>query len=599
MKKMLTVFLLAAAAGGVALAEQPELPYWKVDDVHAGMKGVGKTVLRGSDVQEFQFEIIGVLKNVFPKRDLFLAKLSGMNLETTGVISGMSGSPLYSDGKFLGAVAYGWPFTKEPIAGITPAEYMMMLVPDARLPEPAEELAQAPAAGRVLPGSAAREAAAPPMAEKLPAAGGPPRSFSLARLRAPVVLSGVPQPVFEHYAERFERMGMLPVQGGGGNDANIPATLAPGSAVAIALLSGDMSIAGIGTVTERAGDEVLAFGHPMMEMGRVALPMAAARVDAVVPSSYFSFKMGSAGPAIGTLVIDRSEGVCGRVGTVPRTVPMTVTVKRNDFPSMAAYTYQLADCPELTGMLVEMALFSSVFMKGSLPREHTIRFKMRVVTHDGTPVQIEDSASSTTAGMWSFFGSVTGVVENLMRNPFKRVQIKEVSAELEISPGDDGAFIESVRLPRVKAAPGKSLRAFVSLTRYRKPTEEMEVEVPIPAATQPGTYNLLITDANGARQADANAVPSQFDPRTYDELIEALRRQYSSTDIYVILGMPGTGVAVRGKPLPNLPDSYLSMLTPVGQSKTDFVRAVLKSSKATPYHITGSQNVQIVVEKED
>ena len=604
MKSLLTFILLLTATCRIGLGQENAARFWKVDDVRVGMKGIGKTVLKGNEIEEFQFEVIGIVRKVFPGQDLFLARLSGLGLEDTGVIEGMSGSPLYIEGKLLGAVAYGWIFSKQPIAGITPAEQMFNLIAAADKPKP--DAAREKNQGLWKP----RRKGAALAKRHVPGEAGATEPTALAhaaftRLRAPLIISGCPQPVFSRFAKRFEQMGLLPVQGGGaGNNddegADAAALLRPGAPVAVTFIDGDMTMAGIGTVTERVGDGVLAFGHPMMEMGRTELPMSTAEVNAVVPSLLSSFKLGSVGKTVGTILVDRVEGVYGRIGEPPPMVPVTITVNREDMPGKATYNFRVADNYELTPMLVDICLFSSLFMKGYPPPQHTLQYKVTVVTDKGDVIRLEGiTTSQTWWSLWTFFDAVTGTVSSLMYNPFQPVRIKQVTAEVDIKNGDRTAVIHSVRLLDVKVAPGKPARVRVELRPYRKPAATIDIEILIPEDLPEGVYSVEITDADGALQAEANAAPPEFDPSNYSELLKLLRRQYPANKIYALIALPHTGLAVRGTPLRNLPASYLSMLTPLGRGRIELIGTVLKSSKPTPYHVVGSQNVQLVVEKED
>jgi len=602
MKPILRLCILFPSLCAFAYAaEQPALKICKVDEVRIGMKGVGKTVMQGTQVQEFQAEVIGILRKVFPNQDLIIAKLSGLNLEKTGVISGMSGSPVYVDGKLLGAVSYGWAFSKEPICGITPAEQMCTLISDGEPPQGAAEGALAPAAPGWWAGPAARAAAARGRSHSMaPVSIGAAGSIALTRLRAPLVVSGCPQAVFSRFSPQFEKMGLLPVQGGGAGAEGDAAELQPGSPVAIPFVDGDISVAGIGTVTERVGDQVIAFGHPIMEMGRIALPLATAEVNAVIPSTAFSFKMGSVGKTVGTLMIDRTEGIYGRVGAVPAMVPLTVSLTRDDFPGPVVHHFRIAHDRSLTPMLLNMCLFSSVFMKGNLPPEYTLSYTVSVSADDGQTITRRETTSATgMMGLWSFFDSIVGVSSNLVNNPFKNVRLTEVKAELDVKAGLRAAMIDSVRVGSVKARPGKPLKLSVRLLRYRQQAETIELDVPVPDDIPDGHYSVLVTDADGALQADRNAAPSRFEPRTYDEMLGLLRLQYPRQDIYVRMALPGTGVELQGKALPNLPASALSMLTPAGRSRNEFVNKLLRTSTKTGYQINGSQTVDIIVEKEE
>jgi len=602
MKFLPIAALLALAMTGSATAE---LGYWKTEDVKPGLQGTGRTVLKGNEIEEFQCTVLGVMKNVFPRQDMILVRLSGLNLEHYGIIEGMSGSPVYAEGKLLGAVAYGWGFSKEPIGGLTPAEQMMRLLDEP----PAEAVGKQgammkprdfrPASVRKL---ARLRRQSDVTAADARAGGGPPAvSASFRRLRSPLVIAGCAPGVFRHFSPKFERMGLLPVQGGGAGDGgDAAAEIQPGSPVAVSLIEGDMMIAGVGTVTERIGDRILAFGHPMMEMGRSRLPLATASIDAIMPSMYSSFKLSSIGKPVGTLLIDRNEGIYGRIGEPPAMVPLKVTMEREDFPGREEYAYRLADNDYLTPILVDISLYSSMLIKGDPPPEFTAYYHVKVTTDDNEVIDIRDMA---TSGSWwsiySIFDAAAGTVGCLLSNPFKEVRVTDVQAEIDLRLGDASAYIDSVEVIDIKTPPGGSARVRVNLLRFREKAESIVVSVPIPADLPEGVYEVSITDSEGALQADSSAVPSRFDPRSYDEMLRLLRLSYAANAIYSVIHLPKTGIAIGGKELGNLPASALSMLTPVGKSNSRMITSVMKSSHPTDYKIIGSQHVQLVVEKED
>ena len=312
MKRMLASAALVLFTS--ALYSQPPLPnpdtYWNVDLVKPGMKGQGKSVVKGVKIETFDAEVIGVLKHTSPGRDLILCRLSGMNLDKTGVIQGMSGSPIYVNNKLLGAVAYAWSFGKEPIAGVTPFSQMVEFAAAVERREIAAEKNKPTRMGLSKPifldGRAYSDVtisndyqdAQPTAADGL----------WLVPLKTPMMTSGMSPRALAILKESFSQHGLVPMQGGAAS-ANIPPeerniSLAPGSALSVALITGDFDMSGIGTVTNVDGKRVYVFGHPMMGLGACDLPMMTGYTHTIFPRLTMSFKMGSPLRTVGVINAD-------------------------------------------------------------------------------------------------------------------------------------------------------------------------------------------------------------------------------------------------------------------------------------------------------
>ncbi len=294
-------------------------PYWQVDDVRAGMKGQGRTVIKGTKIETFDAEVLGVLRNTSPGRDLVLCRLSGLNLDRTGVIAGMSGSPICINGKLLGAVAYAWPYGKEPIAGVTPFVQMREFVAAYEKRELAEQAAprrvglKAPlhVGGQSYDTVTVSEDFTDPQ----PAAAD---GLWLVPLRTPVMASGMSPRSLSLLRGELGRFGMVPMQGGGAG-CNIPAEernigIEAGGALSVALITGDFDLSGIGTVTHVEGKRVYGWGHPFMGMGVCDMPLMTGYVHTIYPRQSLSFKMGSPLRTVGTISADVSTCIAGWLG---------------------------------------------------------------------------------------------------------------------------------------------------------------------------------------------------------------------------------------------------------------------------------------------
>ena len=298
--------------------------YMPTHEIQAGMKGIGKTVFQGTQVDSFEVEILGVMRNVRPRGDIIIARLSGGPLEKTGIIAGMSGSPVYIHGKLIGALAFAWPFSKEPIAGITPISEMLQIVQWVSRLEGEEDQEM----GMV-------EDLKFEISEDILSHNDlryPHSTFEMTPIQTPLILSGFDERSLKDARQLFEPLGLLPVQGGIAGEENSPDAdaLVPGSAVGVQLISGDARAGALGTVTERKGKQILAFGHPFLWTGEVDFPMTKGYIHSILPSQVISFKMGSPGKVVGRLIQDRRAGIFGKIGEYSKMIPVDITIHRTD-----------------------------------------------------------------------------------------------------------------------------------------------------------------------------------------------------------------------------------------------------------------------------
>ncbi|MBN2264296.1 MAG: hypothetical protein JW775_00650, partial [Candidatus Aminicenantes bacterium] len=348
--------ILIALALAAALAAEAATITMPLSQIKPGMKGHGKSVFRGRTIEDFEAEILGVLENASPKRSIILARLKGRGLETTGIISGMSGSPVYIEGTLIGAVAYGFSFSKEAIAGITPIEEMLAVGKEPESPRPS---AVAPL---VLRDDASQQELSAAYLGSLAAigAGRATPGPALAPLELPLVLSGFSAAAFERARSFFGPWGFLAVRGGSGGQAFLPTpggqpSLREGDAVGVQLVGGDLDVSAVGTATYVDGTKVLAFGHPVYNLGSVDYAMTQAEVVAVMPSLESSFKLASAGPVIGRFGQDRTPGAAGEIGVLPRLIPLNIGLQSGP-GSRKDFKLKLVADKFLTPALVNMAV---------------------------------------------------------------------------------------------------------------------------------------------------------------------------------------------------------------------------------------------------
>ncbi len=594
------VLLFGAVAGGAALPKN----YLPAHQVRRGMRGYGLSVFQGTKPQRFEVEIIGVLRNAFPKQDIILARMRGPVVEKTGIIAGMSGSPIYlkvgDDFKLAGAVAYGWSFPKEPLCGITPAENMFGVVEAARseakaaaLPPPGGTLdAPLRLAERVF--SEIRVALTPPRWDSLP---GP--QPQLYRLRAPLAIAGLTPPAFDLARETFEGLGFMAVQGASGGSAQAPETLQPGSALAVVLAEGDIDMSASGTVTDLLGDTVLAFGHPMLGEGRLEMPIATAAVQYCYPSLIRSFKLTSAGKVVGTLTTDMQAAVVGKIGKVPRMIPVEARLERGDLPGQEVYRCRAADHPRLTPLVIQSFLLNCLLVRGDFPRENTLRYEATVELEGREPLRYSNvySGFSSVRGLMSAISDIASPIMVLGNNQFARVRVKRVTASFVVEPKVTAAKIEAVRLERNDYAPGETIKAIVTLRPAKREPVVVRLTLPLPEDTPEGTLSVTVCDAATNAQLDRSDAPHKTRPDDLDQLLAQLREQEPNGRIYLRVKLPDRGVAYRGVELPSLPDSALQV---IGSAKTTGLLLTGKSlvtHTETPYVVSGHHRLQVLIRR--
>jgi hypothetical protein len=610
------VFLgLASGLGrGSAAGEPAPATYWKIDDVRPGMKGTGKTVMTGTRLEEFGAEVLGVMRDVSPGRDMILCRLTGCNLEHAGIIQGMSGSPIYIDGKLLGAVAFAWEFAKDPIAGVTPFEQMVEFVrsSDRRIAAEASGVDKHAAVSPRLPslstvsiGRGDDEAAGSAL-NPVMASGG--ALGSMRPIATPVSASGFTPRALALLGERFRPIGLAPMAGGAASKQVIQEEgqkpLVPGSPLSIAMVTGDFDLSGIGTVTHVEGDRVYGFGHPMFGLGACEFPLMTGYIHTVYPRASVSMKMGSPLKVVGVLDTDVSTGVAGRIGPKPDMLPACIRVKSGRYSDMMTYNVQIVREPNLLPALVMAVLTNAIDTEGNLPDELTARIKATVVLKDREPIEFNETLSGTRytgpMGPAAMFGPIASIVNLLVRNPLGRVRIEKLDCEIEINPGRTVATVDSVVLRSDRLEPGETLHALVTVKPFKADKQTLSISLPIPADLPVGTYEVNVCDAVNSVRRRLRNEPALTEPRRLDDLVSVIRLQTAPrrTSLYLHVPLQERGLAVGGQSLPNLPGSAQAVFLTSRQTQEPTVRADLVGETETPWVIEGNQSLRFTVVKD-
>jgi len=546
-----------------------------VSEIRTGMTGVGKTVFEGSELQEFKVHILGVLRNVQgPNRNLILARLEGGPLAQTGVAQGMSGSPVYIDGRLVGAVSYSiGAFSKEPIAGITPIEEMKdaTAMPRARAPSQArlelpvtrENLAAALTASyaRLAP-FAARPADV--QAIGLPAAAGAQLGAMMRPISTPLLMGGFEPDIADVVAGAFRDSGFTPiVTGAASNEVAAPTgPLREGDAVGVSLISGDLEMGATGTVTHIDNDRVYAFGHPLYNLGPAAFPMTRAHVYTMLPSLMTSFKISSLGETIGTMQQDRATAIAGTLGKGPSLVPMTISVvsERDSGtpPVTRTVKLNLVNDQLFTPLLAYVSMFNTL---GAYERQYgaaTLAIKSRARLKGHGELTLEDVFANENPILGAST-AVAGPLTMMLGNNIEAVTLDGLDVTVTATETPRTASIERVWLDDIRPRPGRTVPLKVLTRSYRGEEKISTLPIEIPS-NAPKEITVLVTDGRQLNAMEQRELRGSLQPQTIAQLVRVLNEARRNNRIYVRLITGRAGAVVNGEAMAALPPSVLSVL---------------------------------------
>ena len=538
-------------------------------DVRAGQHGVGRTVFAGTKVEEFQVEVLGVLENLGPRQSVILARLSGGPLANTGVMQGMSGSPVYIDGKLLGAVALSFPLSKEAIAGIRPIEDMLHVTP-----LPPQNIA----------------------ASRRPFIAGETR---LEEIATPVSFTGFTPAALEHFAPQLRQLGLDPRQGvsGGGSIPDRlgdPRQLEPGSMISVQLISGDMTVGADGTVTAIDGERIYAFGHRFLDEGTTDLPFARAEVLALMPNLSSSFKISMAREWMGSITSDRETAVSGLTGRQASLIPVQIRVGTN------TYRMRVVQDRVMTPLLMQMAVFSAIDSTERSVGGQTYSVRGQL-DFEGGAVRVDDVYSGDVGVAVIASAGIGSPIAFALQSGFDALKLKSVS--LDVAPVERRSQQQVVDLMAARTVrAGEDLELTVVMSGENGQESARRVKYRVPIGTQPGTLNFTIADATSTNVIEfqsAVATP-QRSPAQVLNLLNGLR---SNTKAYVRVWRAEPSYTVEGRDIPDPPPSLAMMLTraqagaPAQVNTRGAKVAELEVSGVTGSVVTGTKTIQVEVKE--
>lgn len=631
-KSLCVALATSAAAAGILLPATvatagSNVETFPLSQVRRGQKGYGLTTMQGTVPERFEFEVIGVSKNFLPKMDIILVKSNDKKLEVTGFWRGMSGSPLFIDGKLACAFSYGFTFNKKPIGGCTPIEYMRKegfkaprRLADETIRRGGGQVSSAARGKRIAsPRSAAsrtewlevapnghvgpglmRSATAgrKPWMMSSPLPRGPRRPAGseeggMVPHALPLALSGFTAPAFEQAKALMSGYPLDAMAGGGTGDGTAgPHEFALGSSIAVQLARGDLSMAATGTVSFIEGQGVLAFGHPMFQAGEIYAPVAASEVHTVIPSAQSGFVLAQPLRELGALVQDRQSTISADVGVKTRMIPVDIVIEAGEGArrDKGEFHVEILNNRFFTGALAAITTMNAISLY--LPdRDHvTAIMHSKVMVKGYQPLQFTDYLYSSQGAM----GVVDGarglrVLVPLLMNPFAPVDVERVELKVDLRWDTNFGDIKTLRLPSRELEPGKRSYVDVELTRYDGKSVVDRVPFLVPESLAGSIVKLEVTAGDSAQ---LDAAP----PESVDDLMKAFRKLLPGNVYAVTLYTADEGAAIDGKIIRDLPSSALDKLhTGASTPRVESYRAIARSTSRANRVINGKQSVLIKV----
>ena len=587
----LLVSVLSLATSLIAQTPQPTIP---VDRIHPGMRGVAYTVFEGVKPESMDVEVLGVLHNVNgPKGDVILVRLHGTKVEYTGVVAGMSGSPVYLDGKLAGALAFRiGEFSKEPIAGVTPIADMLEI--NALDTSPTEEAAAAkpavPAAGKT---------AAPGDPVTLPASIGDLANY-LQPIEAPLVFNGFSEDAIRLFAVQFASAGIVPVMGAGSvsNDKQ-PEPLEPGSAVSAILVRGDMDISATCSVTYIDPQRLLACGHPLLQFGSVDLPMNKAEVLATLPSPLNAFKIVNTTEEAGVFVQDRHTGILGVFNKQPEMIPVTLAIHNGS--SAKEFHYEVLNNARLSPVAIMVTIFNALHGVNEYGEEITYRMNGAINVKGFPEVAMKNMFAPTENGQPAAMAAALSLGERFGRiydNSYSAPAVESVKLDFDLVRERRWARLESARTDVTEVRPGDQVTVETVLAPYRGERSVRQIPVKIPTSASKGILRILVSDGETLDRVN-RANPAFGRKLDLASTIAVLNKEHANNRIYVSLLEADLEARVADKVMPTLPISVMNVMDGMRGSQEMIVSGESNVDEtATPpldYVVSGAQLLTVTV----
>ncbi len=561
--------------------------FFPLRDIREGMRGVGRTVFQGDRVEEFQVEILGVLENAGPKQSIILARVSGGPLERTGVMQGMSGSPVYIDGKLVGALAMAFPFSKEPIAGIRPIEEMVQVAAGGG------PLAQVQGAVQLADTSLTAHF---PKREEA-------RESKLAEIMTPISFSGFTHNTLEAFGIQLRALGLEPQQGVSGGATSSArkqnnAPLEPGSMISVQMITGDMSVGADGTVTHIDGNKIYAFGHRFMALGNADMPFSRSNVITLLPNLQSSFKISTSGDFLGTITSDRNAAIVGELSRKPRMIPLNIWIKG---AAPMKYHMEMVNDPLLSPLLLQMALYSTLDATERTLGRGSVAVLGKIEFEGLPPVEIHNIFAGDFNVPLQAALSTALPLGYALQNNTDGLKLRSASLEVESYTEKRQLQIDQVWASRREAHPGEefTITALLEGDHGQEVRRELKYQVPVGAPT--GPLYITVGDGTTTNVADYQQF-SLTQPRTGEQIVTFLNRLRGNNRAYVRLWRSDPVFQVQGQDLVNAPASVAMVLAKAqGAYGSNTPRSAKVAELDMPiengFVVTGAKTIQVDIKE--
>ncbi|MBM3308145.1 MAG: hypothetical protein FJY74_07460 [Candidatus Eisenbacteria bacterium] len=554
--------LAAALARPAVAADLDRSLFVPVDELRPGDRCVGRTVFSGSAVEEFEIEIVGVVRGEAPQSDLIIARASGGPLEKTGILAGMSGSPVYLGGRLVGAIASTWSFSKEPIAGVTPIAEMLPALdlmdgasrtgdgtggtlgplvvpgPERAVSRAAWLLGASGAAGVVPDGS-------------VDARGAGILGGEAVRLPLPLVVSGGSDAFLGGVSGVLAGLGFTPVRGASGGAADEQAgEPVPGSAIGVQLVRGDANWTAVGTLTHREDDRVIAFGHPLFQGGEVELPMVGAYVHALLPLQSMSFKYATGSELLGTMVQDRRRMVAGRLGPAPKMIGLSLRVVAGS-GEPRSFEFEVARARPYSAVFAGLAVAGALDEVLRSVAPSSVELRARIST-DAGPLEYAE-VLHTQSPAFRVGGEIAALMDVVLANAFERREISSVSLDVAVLEEERWAAIERVSADRAVYRPGEDVLVSVTLRQWQGGRVTRTAALRVPPSTPDGRFVLRVASAQSFREGERQRLGDGLRPRNYEQLLSLVERSRPGNALVAQLLSDGPGVSLSGQEMRSIP----------------------------------------------
>ncbi len=615
---LLSIYLTASLYSDIStqIKEYYELDSFRKNDVELmdisqvkrGMRGFGITVFEGVKIERFEVEVLGVLKNEGPESDLILARFDGGPLKKTGVIAGMSGSPVYIDGKLVGAVSHAYTWAKEPLGMIRPIKEMINILNRENFyPTEEDKPIFIPLETSLYK---EKNKKFPEFFQKSEPnkylANVEGRSIELKPVMTPILFSGIDKKLVDLMSEKLKSYGYYPIQNGSGgrmtNVEGIERSLYPGDAVGINLISGDMNATVLGTVSYRDRDKVLLFGHPSFFKGPIDMPMTKEYVHVCVPTRNISFKVSSTLFPVGHAYNDKNTAVAGKLGVDAPTIPVDLYIKDDNYKK--SFNFKIVKDNVFFPNLLSAALTQSIYNVNNQAEENTIklRFEIKVRnvnTNKVNKIIITDfiTGGDTSENMFISMFRITEPLEILFYNEFSNVSVESVTAHFDILPGWVACKVEKVRLLKSPIKPGEEIPLLITLKPFKGKRFYKKVSIRIPKNVKTDHVVIGVSNAKAEMLVDQLRSSGRFYPRSYDHLIRLLNRYGGFNDLAIWIDIPNAGLIVDGIEMGNLPSSILTMYGMSRESGSVLINGRVRRFYRSNYFIYGLESISVDIKK--